>query len=110
MFAWPALSFVALLFHDWKPGGARGGLSAFQGWFCVLSLMAVSAYYIAVSACDWSRRMFIVGAVLHAALVVAVVMLISFTDGGFLFAPVIAVGPMIWLFYATRIGKSVSLS
>ncbi len=106
VFAWPALSFIAWLFHDWKPGGAQGGLSAFQGWFCALSLVAVSAYYIAVAASEWSQRLFVTGGVLHTALLISVVMLISSTDGGFLIAPVILVGPVIWLIYATRIRES----
>ena len=108
LFAWPALSFIAWFFHDWKPGGAHGGLSAFQGWFCVLSLVAVSAYYIAVAASEWSQRLFIVGGVLHTAVLVSVVMLISCTNGGLLFAPVILVGPVAWLVYATRIGEAKS--
>src|SRR5205823_7875008 len=108
VFAWPALSFVAWLFHDWKPGGAQGGLSVFQGWYCALCLVAVSAYYVAVAAVEWCRRFFIVGLALHAALLMAVVMLISSTDGGFLIAPVICIGPVVWMVYAIRIGESKS--
>ena len=44
LLAWPVLSFVVWVFHDWKPGGAQGGLSLFQGWFCALCLVTVSAY------------------------------------------------------------------
>lgn len=108
LFAWPALSFIAWLFHDWKPGGTQGGLSAFQGWYCALSLFAVSAYYVAVAAAEWSRRLFIFGVALHAALFIAIVILISSTDGGFLIAPVIFVGPVVWMVYATRIRESKS--
>jgi hypothetical protein len=106
VFAWPTLGFIAWLFHDWKPGGAQGGLSAFQVWFCALSLMAVSAYYIAVAASQWSRWLFVTGAALHTALLISLVILISSTDGGFLIAPVILVGPVIWFIYAIRIRES----
>ncbi len=106
LFAWPTLSFVAWLFHVWQPGGAQGGLSAFQGWFCALSLVAVSAYYIAVGVSAWSRQLFIGGAVLHTALFIAVVMLLSCTDRGFLIVPVIFAGPVLWMFYAGRISES----
>lgn len=106
LLAWPALSFIVWVFHDWKPGGAQGGLSVFQGWFCALSLVAVSAYYIAVATAMWSRRLFGVGVVLHAAVFVAVVTLISSTDGGFVIVPVIFVGPILWMIYAARIRKS----
>lgn len=68
--------------------------------------MAVSAYYIAVAAVDWSRPLFGLGAVLHATLFVAVVILISFTDAGLLILPVISVGPVLWMLYAKRIGGS----
>lgn len=107
VFAWPALSFIAWLFHDWTPGGAQGGLSAFQGWFCFLSLVAVSAYYIAVAASEWSQRLFFTGAALHIALLISVVMF-STTDGGLLVAPVILVGPVVWFIYALRIRESKS--
>jgi hypothetical protein len=106
LFAWPVMSLVVWLFHDWSPGGAEGGLSSFQGWFCALCLVAVSAYYIAVAAVDWSRPLFGLGALLHATLLVAVVILISFTDAGFLILPVISVGPVLWMLYAKRIGGS----
>ena len=106
LLAWTVLSFVAWVFHDWKPGGAQGGLSLFQGWFCALCLVTVSAYYVAVSAAEWSRTLFRLGVVLHVALFVAVITLISFTDGGFVILPVIFVGPVLWMLYANRIGKS----
>jgi len=106
LLAWTVLSFVAWVFHDWKPGGAQGGLSLFQGWFCALCLVTVSAYYVAVSAAEWSRTLFRLGVVLHVALFVAVLTLISFTDGGFVILPVIFVGPVLWMLYANRIGKS----
>ena len=81
LLAWPMLNFIAWVFHDWKPGGAQGGLSLFQGWFRL-------------------------GVVLHVALFVAVSTLISFTDGGFVILPVIFVGSVLWMLYANRIGKS----
>lgn len=100
------LSFTAWVFHDWKPGGAQGGLSLFQGWLCALCLVAVSAYYVAVSAAEWSRTLFRLGVVLHVALFVAVLNLISVTDGGFVILPVTFVGPVLWMLYAKRIGES----
>jgi hypothetical protein len=106
LLAWPVLSFVVWVFNDWKPGGAQGGLSLCQGWFCALCLVTVSAYYVAVSAGEWSRTLFRLGVVLHVALFVAVITLISFTDGGFVILPVIFVGSVLWMLYANRIGKS----
>jgi hypothetical protein len=102
LLVWPILSLIAWLFHGFKPGGAQGGLSAFQGWFCALALVAVSAYYIAVAESTWSRRMFGFGVGFHTALFIAIAILISFTDGGLLIAPVIAVGPILWMIYATQ--------
>lgn len=106
LFAWPILSLLAWLFHGFKPGGAQGGLSAFQGWFCALSLVAVSGHYIAVAGVTWSRWLFGVGIALHTALFVAIVMLVSSTDGGFVIAPVIFVGPILWMIYAARTRES----
>ena len=106
LLGWPVLSFVFWVLHDWKPGGAKGGPSLFQGLFCAVCLEAVSAYYIAVAAVAWSRRLSRLGAVLHAALFVAVITLISFTDGGFVILPVIFVGPVLWMLYAKRIDES----
>ena len=81
-------------------------MSLFQGWFCALCLVAVSAYYIAVAGAPWSRPLFRLGVMLHAALFVAVVTLISVTDGGFVNLPLIFVGPVLWMLYAKRIGES----
>jgi len=106
LFVWPFIGFVVWEFHDWKPGGAEGGLSSFQGWFCALCLVAVSAYYIAVAAVDWSRPLFRLGTVLHATLFVAVAILISFTDGGFVILPVTFVGPVLWMLYVKWFGES----
>jgi hypothetical protein len=106
LFVWPILSLLVSLFHGFKPGGPQGGLSSFQGWFCALSLVAVSGYYIAVAGGPWNRRLLRVGAALHAALLIAIFMLITSTDGGFLIAPVILVGPLLWTIYAARISES----
>ena len=106
VFVWPVLSLIAWLFHDWKAGGAQGGLSTFQGWFCALSLVAASAYYIAVAAAKWSKGLLITGGASQTALFITVAMLISSTDGGVFIAPVILAGPVIWLIYATRIRES----
>ena len=106
LFGWPVLSCVVWVLHDWKPGGAKGGLSLSQGWFCAVCLEAVSAYYIAVATVDWSRSLSRLGVVLHAALFVALATLISFTDGGLVILPVILVGPVLWMLYAKRMGES----
>lgn len=106
LFAYPALSLVAWLFHDWKPGGSQGGLSMLAGWYCVVCLMVVSAYYVAVAAVEWCRRFLIVGLAIHLALFLAAVILISATDAGWLIAPMICLGPALWLVYATRIGAT----
>lgn len=103
LFIWPMLGSAAWLFSDWQPGGAQGGLSALQGWYCVLSIVAASAYYVAVAVSEWSRWLFIVGLAFHAALLMAIVMLASFTGAGFLVAPVLFAGPVLWMVYLVRI-------
>ena len=85
---------------------SRAARKAFQGWFCALSLVAVSGYYLTVAGADWSKRLFGVGVALHTALLVAIVILVSSTDGGVLVAPVIFVGPILWMIYAARIRES----
>jgi hypothetical protein len=105
IFAWPALSLFLWLF-GWKPGGGEGGLSLFQGWFCALCLVAISAYYIVTAIAEWNGRLMIAGIALHAALVMAIVTLVSFTDGGILVAPIVAVGPVLWMAYAVGMKES----
>lgn len=102
---WPTLSFLSLLFHNWKPGGSQGGLSVYQSGFCALTLISVSAYYVWVAKTEWRAGLFGAGIVLHMALFVAIVMLASFTDGGFLIAPVISIGPVLWMAYVALIRK-----
>jgi hypothetical protein len=103
---WPFLCSLAWLFRDFKPGGAQGGLSSFQGWLCFLAPTVAFIYYLCAADMKWSRRLFVVGVIIQVALLIAIVTLVSFTDGGFLVAPLLLVGPMAWLVYAIRIRET----
>lgn len=100
---WPFLCGLAWLFHGFKPGGAQGGLTAFQGWLCFLAPTVSFIYYLCVAEMRWSRRLFVIGIIVQAGMLVAVVTLSSCTDGGFLVAPLLLVGPFAWLVYAVRV-------
>jgi hypothetical protein len=103
---WPFLCGLAWLFRGFKPGGAQGGLTAFQGWLCFLAPTVAFTYYLCVAEMRWTRRLFIVGMIVQAGMLVTVITLSSRTDGGFLVAPLLLVGPMAWLFYAVRVRET----
>jgi hypothetical protein len=96
------LSVLMWLFHGFKPGGPQGGLSAWQGWLCALAPAAAFFYYACIAAFPWTRRLFVIGGVLHLILLFAVVTLVSFTDGGFVTLPILLVGPALWIIYAIQ--------
>lgn len=100
---WLMLSLLVWFFRGWTPGGPQGGLESWQGWLCVLSPSAVFGYYCYVAAFPWSRRVFAVGLALHVALFGAVLILITYTDGGFLAMPMFAAGPVVWFPYAMKV-------
>jgi hypothetical protein len=99
---WLILSALAWLFDGFKAGGAQGGLSTWQNWLCALAPAAAFIYYAWIAAFPWTRRIFIIGGVLHLILLLAVVTLVTFTDGGFVTLPALSVGPALWIIYAIR--------
>jgi hypothetical protein len=100
---WPFLCGLAWLFRGFKPGGPQGGLSTFQGWLCFLAPTVAFVYYLCVAEMKWSRRLFVVGVIIQLGVLVAAITLSCFTDGGFLVAPLLLVGPVAWLIYAIRV-------
>jgi len=103
---WPFLCGLAWLFRGFKPGGAQGGLTAFQGWACFLTPTVAFIYYLCVAEMRWSRRLLVIGIIVQAGMLVAVFILFSYTDGGFLVAPLLLVGPIAWLVYAFRVQET----
>jgi hypothetical protein len=103
---WPFLCGLAWLFRGFKPGGAQGGLTAFQGWLCFLAPTVAFTYYLCVAEMRWTRRLFVVGMIAQAGMLAAVITLSSCTDGGVLVAALLLVGPMAWLFYAVRVRET----
>jgi hypothetical protein len=110
IWAWPFLCGLAWLFHDFKPGGAQGGLTTVQGWLCALAPTVAFIYYRCVAEMRWTKRLFAVGVLAQFSLLLSVIVLVSATDGGFLVAPFLLVGPVVWVIYWRKLedGKQVS--
>jgi hypothetical protein len=84
---WPFLCGLVWLVRDFKPGGAQGGLSTFQGWLCFLAPTVAFIYHLCIAEMKWSRLQFVIGVIIQAGALIAVIVLSSYTDGGFLVAP-----------------------
>lgn len=97
LWLWPLLCGLAWLFRGFKPGGAQGGLTVVQGWLCVLAPTTAFIYYLYVADMSWTKRSVAAGVLVHCALLISVVVLVTATDGGFLVAPFLLVGPAAWV-------------
>jgi hypothetical protein len=92
-------------FRGFKAGGQQGGLSAIEGWICALIPTLTFAYYLLVSAAIWNSRWCVAGLVLNGLYLFAVATLVFATDGGFLVAPVMLIGPVLWFLHAVRMQR-----
>jgi hypothetical protein len=95
---WPLLYGLAWVFAR----SDRIAFSSFQAWLTFLAPFAAFIYYLYVTEMKWSRLIFVVGLIIHAGVFFALLTLMAFTDGGFLVAPLLLVGPITWLTYAAR--------
>jgi len=102
---WSLLSAFVWLFRGFKAGGQQGGLNAVEGWICALIPALTFAYYFLVSAAVWNSRWYVSGLILNGLYLFAVTTLVFSTDGGFLVAPVMLVGPVLWFLHALRMQR-----
>jgi len=107
---WPLLCGLAWLFRGFKPGGAQGGLTLAQGWLCVLAPTVAFIYYLCVAEMRWTKRLFAVGVLVQFPLLLSVIVLVSATDGGFLAAPFLLVGPVAWVIYWRKLEDAKQVS
>lgn len=96
---WLQLIALAALFWGFKAGGMQGGPSVAQRWFCALIPAVAFVYYFCIAAYEWSRRMLLIGIAVHLALLASVFTLVSVTDGGFIIAPGLLFGGILWIVY-----------
>lgn len=99
---WLLLSAFVWLFRGFKAGGQQGGLSVIEGWICALIPTLTFAYYLLVSTAIWNSRWYVTGLVLNGLYLFTVATLVFATDGGFLVAPVMLIGPVLWFLHAVR--------
>lgn len=103
---WFFFSMLVLMFRGFKAGGPQGGMSGLQWFLCLGAVMFGFIYYAVVSMSQWTRPLLIVGGVIHVAALIAIVSILSFSDGGFIIAPFLLIGPVVWLAYATKSSDS----
>ena len=103
---WLMLIAIATFFHGFKPGGPQGGPSMIQGWFCAATPVIAFVYYYFVAGSDWTPRMLFTGIAVHIALLASVATLVFVTDGGFLVAPGLLSGALLWTVYASFTSQS----
>ena len=89
--------FAAFMLQGGFGPGKQGSPPGFTALFCVISLSACCAYYIAVAHRAWTRRLFRMGVAIHG--VTAVILLVSGGLAGLAFA---ALWSAAWIIYARR--------
>ena len=97
---WLLLIAITTFFHGFTPGGPQGGPSMIHG-FVAIPPVVTFVYYYFVAGSDWTRRMLFTGIAIHIALIASVAVLFSATDGGFLVAPGLLFGALLWTIYAS---------
>ena len=102
---WLLISAFVWLLRVFMAGGQQGGLNAAECWTCALVPALTFAYYILVSAAIWNSRWYVAGLILNGLYLFAVAILVFFTDGGFLIAPVMLVGPVLWFLHVMRMQR-----
>jgi hypothetical protein len=108
--AWPLVCGLAWLFRGFKPGGPQGGLTALQGWLCALAPTVAFIYYLCVAELRWTKRLLVFGMVVQFPLILSALVLVCATDGGFLVAPFLVVGPVAWVIYWRKLEDAKQVS
>jgi hypothetical protein len=106
---WLVFSFLVLLFHGFKAGGAQGGMSRGEWALCNASVLVTFIHYAVVSDSVWSRRLLVVGIAIHLVWFVAVVCIVTLSGGGVLLTPLFFAGLACWIAYAATVPLALQI-
>jgi hypothetical protein len=99
-------SVIHWLFAGFQIGGPPPG-SHLEDWIFLIVVGNVSGYYIALAHWGWSRRLWLVGVVVHSIfLLMLLVGLLLTRGGGAVALPLLLAGPTIWVLYMRRQRKA----
>jgi hypothetical protein len=99
---WPLLCGIAWAFVGIRPETAQTVFVTFRGLIWFLAPMFTFVYYLCLVDLKWSRRLLVIGMLIHLCLLAAIITLSASTDGGILVTPLLLVGPVAWLVYANH--------
>jgi hypothetical protein len=71
--------------------------------FATVLLSIPCVYYIVVAHRAWTRKLWVIGVVIHSVMLIGVVVtLLQYSGGSLAALPFLLIGPVTWMFYAKR--------
>jgi hypothetical protein len=93
---WFLFGCLILLVQGILPG-PQTGMSRGEWTFCIAAVLITLVYYAVVSVSIWSRGLLFTGIALHVLWVVAVIWIVTLSDGGFILMPLLLAGAACWI-------------